>query len=164
MADNLDITPGSGAAKTRSHATGTIHTQIIKLALGATNAVETIIAAGRAVMAASIPVVLPSDMHDAVVPQTIAELASASILGTFVSVGTFAAGTRIGTLVNTTSVILVFSLNGGTNAHRRVFPFSKENIDLGPSFAKTAAAVYVKYDTVSPGSGNGVAAIEGLSV
>jgi hypothetical protein len=158
--DNLDITPGSGVALTRTHETGSVHTQIVKIALGATNAAETIIAPGSQTKANSIPVVFPSDDLAAAGYQATIELASASITGSFVSIGSFDAGCKIIKLVNTTSVTLAFAIGQNTNINVRVFPYSKETVDLGPCRLSSAAAVYVKHDGVSPGSGNGLAAIE----
>ena len=160
MADNLDITVGNGSAQHRSHDTGDVHTPIHKIALGATNADETIVDAGRQIAAESIPVVQPLETS---VFQTIAELASSSISGSFASVGSLTAGTRIFSLVNTTTVVLVFSMNGGTNPHRKTMPMSKENIDLGTNALISNASVYVKADSTLPGSSNGAASIEGIS-
>ncbi len=160
MADNLEITPGSGVAETRTHATGIVHTQIVKLALGATNAVETIVAPGQQTSANSIPVVLPSDTLEDCDFMVAIDLASASITGSFAAIGTYDAGCRIIKLVNTTSVTLRFAIGQNTNINVRVFPYSKETVDLHPSGLRSAATVYVAYDTVSPGSGNGVASIE----
>jgi hypothetical protein len=158
--NNLDITPGSGAAQTRTHEDGGVHTQIVKIALGLTEADETIIEAGQQTSANSIPVVLPSDTLEDCDFMTAIDLASASITGSFVAIGTFDAGCKIIKLVNTTSVILRFAIGQNTNINVRLFPYSKETVDLHPSGLRTAATVYVQYDTVSPGSGNGVASIE----
>lgn len=160
MADNLDITPGSGAATTRTHATGTLHTQVVKLALGATNAVENIIAPGQQTSANSIPVVLPSDTLQDCDFADAQDLASASITSSFATVGTFDSLSRIVKFVNTTSVTLCFAISQNTDTTIRVFPFSKETVDLHPSGFRSAATVYVKHDGIAPGTGNGVASIE----
>lgn len=158
MADNLDITVGNGSAQHRSHDNAGVHTPIHKLALGTTNADETIVDAGRQTAADSIPVVQPLETP---VFQTIIELAFGSISGSMAAIGSLTSGTRIFSLVNTTNEVLVFSLNGGTNSHRRVMPRSKETVDLGANALITNASVYVKHDGTAPLSG--VAAIEGIS-
>lgn len=158
--DNLDITPGSGVAQTRTHDDSGVHTQIVKLALGATNADEVIVDSGPQTKANSISITPASDALDAAVFPNAIDLPSASILSTFVSVGSFASDCKIIKLVNTTSVTLAFAISQNTDTTLRVFPYSKEVVDLGPSGLKSAAAVYVKHDGISPGSGNGVASIE----
>lgn len=158
--DNLDITPGSGVAQTRTHETTGVHTQIVKIALGATNAAETIIAPGQQTSANSIPVVLPSDTLQDCDFMDAVDLASASITGTFTVIGTFDSLSRIVKFVNTTSVTLCFAVSQNTDTTLRVFPYSKEVVDLHPSGFRSAATVYVKHDGVAPGTGNGVASIE----
>lgn len=163
MADNLDITPGSGVAQTRTHDASGVHTQIVKLATGATSADETILDEGQQTKAGSLSVTIASDQADSATFQALADLASASISSSYAGVGSLATGTRIFSLVNTTSVWLIFSLSAGSASHIRVPPNSKVTYDLGTNWLKTSASVSVKYDTVSPGSGNGVASIEGIS-
>ena len=63
MADNLDVTPGSGKT-IRADEVGTTLLQVIKIALGGDGAEDLLLDSGQQTMANSLPVVLSSDHTD----------------------------------------------------------------------------------------------------
>lgn len=60
MADNIEITPGSGAT-VRTDEVGATQIQVVKIALGADGAEDNLVDSGQQAMAASVPVVIASN-------------------------------------------------------------------------------------------------------
>jgi hypothetical protein len=61
MADNVIITPGTGATIRADEIAGNIKIQVMKIALGADGVEDLLLDSGQQAMAGSLPVVLPSD-------------------------------------------------------------------------------------------------------
>jgi hypothetical protein len=71
MADNIAVTPGSGATIATDEVTrnaASEHQQIVKLSLGAEGAFDMLLDSGQQTSANSLPVVLPSDQIVAMQP------------------------------------------------------------------------------------------------
>jgi hypothetical protein len=61
MADNVAVTPGSGATIRADEIAGSIKIQVVKIALGADGVEDTLVDSGQQTMANSVPVVIASD-------------------------------------------------------------------------------------------------------
>lgn len=112
MADNIAVTPGSGATVAADEVGGALY-QRVKLAVGADGAAADL-APGQATMAASVPVVLASNHSDVKVSLD----SEAVVLGAGTAeIGKLAAGEALVGLVGASDVVVTVTPTLDTNAY-----------------------------------------------
>lgn len=116
MADNVSITPGSGATIAADEVTRNATSekqQIVKISLGAENAFDTLVDSGEQTAANSLPTVRSSD---AASHETIATIQGSSLTGSYQTLMTLTGNARSVNIYNGTDVDILLSWDG-TNNH-----------------------------------------------
>lgn len=145
MADNIDITPGSGKTVRTDDVSG-VQTQVIKIALGGDGVEDCLVDSGQQTMANSVPVVLASNHSDVKVTLD----SEAVVLGAGTAeIGKLAAGSAaIGKLAANSGVDIgdvdVTSISAGEN-HLGAVGGNSTQIDVTVA---AAAAAYSSGDMV----------------
>lgn len=152
MADNVSITQGSGTVIAADEVTRNAISekqQVVKISLGAEGAFDNLVDSGEQLAAASVPVVTSVD--EAVylfATKTGASLTTS--YAAFTSPGGAVKGLEID---NRTDKTLAISLDGGTNTHKKIDPYTTWGVNFKAMGKKESDAPQVKLDVSGTATG-----------